>query len=81
MSNFPVVSPDFKLLDFGNITSEDQNLEKLKKILLKKFLKFCKKMQNHRVLGGGHEVTFAHYSGIKKHFPSKNWYHQSRCTF
>lgn len=32
MSNFPVVSPDFKLLDFGNITCEDQNLEKLKKI-------------------------------------------------
>ena len=43
MSNFPVVSPDFKLLDFGNITCEDQNLEKLKKILQKKFLKFCKK--------------------------------------
>jgi formiminoglutamase len=37
MSNFPVVSPNFKLLDFGNITCEDQNLEKLKKILPKKF--------------------------------------------
>ena len=28
MNNFPVVSPDFQLLDFGNITCEDQNLEK-----------------------------------------------------
>ena len=36
MSNFPVVSPDFQLLDFGNITCEDQNLEKSQENLAEK---------------------------------------------
>ena len=32
-----LVSPDFQLLDFGNITYEDQNLENHKKICWKSF--------------------------------------------
>ncbi len=71
MSNFPVVSPDFKLLDFGNITSEDQNLEKTQENLAEKVSKILQKNGKSIVLGGGHEVTFAHYSGVKKAFPNQ----------
>ncbi len=71
MSNFPVVSPDFKLLDFGNITSEDRNLENTQENLAEKVSKILQKNGKSIVLGGGHEVTFAHYSGIKKAFPNQ----------
>ncbi len=71
MSNFPVVSPDFKLLDFGNITCEDQNLEKAQENLAEKVSNILQKNAKSIVLGGGHEVTFAHYSGIKKAFPNQ----------
>ena len=71
MSNFPIVSPDFQLLDFGNITCEDQNLEKSQEDLAEKVSKILQKNAKSIVLGGGHEVTFAHYSGIKKAFPNQ----------
>ena len=71
MNNFPVVSPDFQLLDFGNITCEDQNLEKSQADLAEKVSKILQKNGKSIVLGGGHEVTFAHYSGIKKAFPNQ----------
>lgn len=71
MSNFPVVSPDFQLLDFGNITSEDQNLENTQENLAEKVSQILVKKAKSIVLGGGHEVTFAHYSGIKKAFPNQ----------
>ena len=71
MCNFPVVSPDFQLLDFGNITSEDQNLENTQENLAEKVSKILQKNGKSIVLGGGHEVTFAHYSGIKKAFPNQ----------
>ena len=71
MSNFPVVSPDFKLLDFGNITSEERNLENIQENLAEKVSKILQKNGKSIVLGGGHEVTFAHYSGIKKAFPNQ----------
>lgn len=71
MSNFPVVLPDFSLLDFGNITCDDQNLENTQNILAENVSKVLTKGGKSLVLGGGHEVTFAHYSGIRKAFPDK----------
>lgn len=71
MSNFPVVLPDFSLLDFGNITCNDQNLESAQSILAENVSKVLTKGGKSLVLGGGHEVTFAHYSGIRKAFPDK----------
>ncbi|ROH96703.1 formimidoylglutamase [Chryseobacterium daecheongense] len=71
MSNFPVVLPDFSLLDFGNITCDDQNLESAQNILAENVSKVLTKGGKSLVLGGGHEVTFAHYSGIRKAFPDK----------
>ncbi|MGO4707592.1 formimidoylglutamase [Chryseobacterium sp. 2TAF14] len=68
MANFPVISPDFSLLDFGNITCEDGNLENSQNELAKNVSKVLLKGGKSLVLGGGHEVTFGHYRGVKTAF-------------
>jgi len=69
MSNFPVILPDFSLLDFGNLTCEDQNLENAQNELAKNVSKVLLKGGKSLVLGGGHEVMYAHYLGVKTAFP------------
>lgn len=71
MSNFPVTFPDFSLLDFGNITCEDGNLENAQNNLAKNVSKVLLKGGKSMVLGGGHEVTYAHYLGVKTAFPEQ----------
>lgn len=71
MSNFPVVSPDFVLRDFGNVYCVDQDLENAQQELADKVTGILGKGGKSVVLGGGHEVTFAHYSGINKAFPNQ----------
>lgn len=68
MTNFPVIRPDFSLLDFGNITCEDGNLENTQNELAKNVSKVLLKGGKSLVLGGGHEVTFGHYRGVKTAF-------------
>jgi len=68
MANFPVIRPDFSLLDFGNVTCEDGDLENTQKELAKNVSKVLLKGGKSLVLGGGHEVTFAHYRGVKTAF-------------
>ena len=70
-SNFPVMNPEFSLKDFGNIYCVDENLEKSQDELSEKVFQTLRKEGKSIVFGGGHEVTFAHYSGIKKAFPNK----------
>jgi formiminoglutamase len=69
MSNFPVVRPNFSLLDFGNITCDDGNLENTQNDLAKRVSKVLLKGGKSLVLSGGHEVTYAHYLGVKTAFP------------
>ncbi|MCE3076587.1 formimidoylglutamase [Chryseobacterium gwangjuense] len=71
MSNFPVILPEFSLLDFGNITCEDGNLENTQNNLAKNVSKVLLKGGKSMVLGGGHEVTYAHYLGVKTAFPEQ----------
>lgn len=71
MSNFPVIRPDFTLLDFGNVTCEDGNLEEAQNNLAKNVSKVLLKNGRSVVLGGGHEVTYAHYLGMKTAFPEQ----------
>jgi formiminoglutamase len=71
MSNFPVIIPDFSMLDFGNITCEDGNLENTQNNLAKNVSKVLLKGGKSLVLGGGHEVTYAHYLGVKTAFPEQ----------
>lgn len=71
MSNFPVVNSGFSLKDFGNIKCENNDLEATQDLLAEKVSKVLLKQAKSVVLGGGHEVTFAHYSGIRKAFPNQ----------
>ncbi|CAA7390292.1 formimidoylglutamase [Chryseobacterium fistulae] len=68
MSNFPVVLPSFSLLDFGNVTCDDGNLEDSQNQLAKKVSRVLLKGGKSVVLGGGHEVTYAHYLGVRTAF-------------
>lgn len=71
LSNFPVVNSEFKLFDFGNVYCNDEKLEVAQDDLAKRVSSILSKGGKSVVLGGGHEVTFAHYSGIKQAFPDK----------
>jgi len=71
MANFPVILPDFSLLDFGNIICDDGNLEDAQNALAKNVSKVLLKGGKSLVLGGGHEVTYAHYLGLKTAFPEQ----------
>ena len=71
ISNFPVVNSKFSLRDFGNIKCDNNDLESAQNLLAEKVSKALLKQGKSVVLGGGHEVTFAHYSGIKKAFPNQ----------
>jgi len=71
ISNFPVVNSVFLLKDFGNIHCENNDLEFAQNLLADKVSKLLTKQGKSVVLGGGHEVTFAHYSGIRKTFPNQ----------
>ena len=70
-SNFPIQNSTFNLLDFGNIYCTDGNLEEAQTELSEKVKNILVNQGRSIVFGGGHEVTFAHYSGIKKAFPDK----------
>lgn len=71
MANFPVVNADFSLKDFGNIECENGDLEEAQNLLAEKVKTVLEKGGKSVILGGGHEVMFAHYSGIQKAFPDK----------
>ena len=71
MSNFPVVNPEFSLKDFGNINCDDGKLDKSQNELAEKVTEVLKRGGKSFVLAGGHEVTYAHYSGIRKAFPNE----------
>lgn len=70
-ANFPVINSEFVLKDFGNVECKDGNLEKAQEELAEKVSVCLNKGGKSLVFGGGHEVTFAHYSGIRKAFPNK----------
>lgn len=70
MVNFPVVNSQFKLWDAGNIECAGNQLEIAQNELAEQVSKVLKAKAKSVVLGGGHEVTFAHYSGIRKAFPN-----------
>lgn len=70
MANFPVTKAHFSLKDFGNISCDNQNLEEAQERLAESVHHILSKKGKSIVLGGGHEVMFAHYSGIKKAYPT-----------
>ena len=60
-----------QFIDFGNILCTDSNLEKTQSLFAEKIKDLLGKNIFPIVLGGGHDVAFGHYNGIKKHIGDK----------
>lgn len=71
MSNFPITNANFRLFDLGNITCENDNLELAQEKLAVNAEKIVLNKAKSVVLGGGHEVMYAHFSGLRHAFPQK----------
>lgn len=71
MVNFPIFKENLRVLDFGNVHCEGNDLEKAQGELSHKVSKALSAGGKSIVIGGGHEVTFAHYSGIRRAFPNQ----------
>lgn len=56
---------DWQLVDAGNIICPDDDLEKAQKICAERIAEIRKKNGFSCVLGGGHEISWAHYQGME----------------
>lgn len=69
MSNFPAFEGLPTLTDWGDVRCADKNLEKSQQ----EYGNWVEKILHHHDivvgLGGGHEIVFAQYQGIRKKFP------------
>lgn len=69
-ANFPYMK-NLQIADFGNVVCEDSGLEDAQERLGDAVCKIQAKNCKTIVFGGGHEVMFGHYSGLRKAFPNK----------
>ncbi|NLW41987.1 MAG: formimidoylglutamase [Tissierellia bacterium] len=65
-------SPDLKLFDAGDITSEYVSLIEAQESLAQAVDKILSLNLFPILLGGGHEISYGHYKGIFDHFQNKN---------
>jgi len=59
------------LIDVGGIFCEDQNMEASQKLLAEKVTLLLEKNTFPILLGGGHDIAYGHYNGIKNYLESK----------
>ncbi len=69
-SNFPLHS-NIQFYDAGDIICVDRNLEDAQEQLAMAVQHILEAGAFPILLGGGHEITFGHFTGIKRQFPSK----------
>lgn len=69
-SGFPVPIHEFELLDLGNYVAES-DLESDQYALSDLVFKIHQSNNRSIILGGGHEITYPHFLGLKKAFPGK----------
>ncbi len=60
------------IFDGGDIVCEDTNLEETHKFTSETIGKLLQHQTFPILLGGGHDLAYAHYNGIKKQFPNKS---------
>lgn len=72
IANFPArkVGADFSLYDAGNCACVDENLEKSQEELAEKVAQLLRANYRPMLLGGGHEIAYGHFQGVKKAFPN-----------
>lgn len=64
-------SDQTRIIDVGNITCETGNLEETQNETSDCIASLLSYRTFPIVLGGGHDLAYAHYNGIKKQFPEK----------
>ncbi len=69
-SNFPKIQ-NMQITDYGNIVCEGVDLEAAQEKLAEAVCNIQTKNIKTIVFGGGHEVMFGHYSGLRKAFPNQ----------
>ncbi|WP_299897446.1 formimidoylglutamase [uncultured Aquimarina sp.] len=60
---------DVDIIDIGNVNCVDDDLEKTQSFTSNKIKQSLEKEYFNIVLGGGHDLGYAHYNGLKKHLP------------
>ena len=65
------LAPDIHVLDVGDIVCEDKNLEKTQEVLAKHIEHLLEHNIRPIVLGGGHDMSYGHFNGIKNYLISK----------
>ncbi len=64
-------SNQIDIFDVGNITCKDRNLEDTQLETSNIITSLLQHQNFPIILGGGHDLAYAHYNGIKKLFPNK----------
>lgn len=60
-----------QLIDFGNLECKDQNLEELQEECTIAVSKLIKNRATPILLGGSHDLAYAHYNGLLQHIKPK----------
>ncbi len=71
-AKLPVHLVDFEIYDVGNIFCKDNDLESAQEALGNAIYILLKNGFKPIVIGGGHEVAWGHYQGIRKFIKNKN---------
>lgn len=71
MANFPVVSSTLLIKDHGDVSLHEEGLKKTQEYLGEKVNRILQNGGKSLLLGGGHEVTYGHYLGIKQAYEGK----------
>lgn len=58
---------DIAFFDAGNLSCVDGNLENIQSLLSEKVVQILQQKSFPILLGGGHDIAYGHYNGIKKH--------------
>jgi formiminoglutamase len=71
-ANFPIHSPNiFHVIDLGNVVCNDHQLEQAQELLSDEIATIQTKNYVSVVFGGGHELTYPHFLGIRKSHSDK----------
>ena len=65
------LTDDTHLLDVGNVICKDKELEAAQEVLSEKVTELLDKNVLPILIGGGHDIAYAHFNGIKKHLIGK----------
>ncbi|MDT7829401.1 formimidoylglutamase [Pricia sp. S334] len=64
------LSPEVRLIDVGSVECPDGDMEAAQNSLSEKIVDLLSARTIPIVLGGGHDIAYGHYNGIKKHLGS-----------